>query len=379
MSDALTDAAVAWPPEPRANPELAGHNKSERLLADAATSGRLHHGWLISGPKGIGKATLAYRFARWLLTGSAEEGEQSGLFGEPAAAETSQGALWVDPKDPIFLRVEASGHADLITVERGLDDAGKRLRTEILAADIRKVAGFLSLTAAEGGWRVVIVDGAEDMNRFAANAILKTLEEPPARTVLLLVSHAPGRLLPTIRSRCSKLPLKPLETETVSRLLDAYRPDLSADEKMLLAAMGEGSIGRAMNLAEAGGVALYGEMLNLLSSLPSPDTTRLHGITDAIARSRSDDGGYEAYNVFTELLLWWIARLVRASATSVLPPALAPGEDELMARLSATASLDQWVEVWEKITRLFGRAGRINLDRKQVLLNAFFALGRVGS
>jgi DNA polymerase-3 subunit delta' len=362
--------------EPRANPELKGHAWAEKIFVEAARSGRMHHAWLLSGPRGIGKATLAHRFSRWLLAGRADGGSHVGLFGTDS--ESAQG-LWTDPADPLFQRIVAGGHADIVTLQRELDDGGKRLRTEIIAADVRKVAGFLSLTAAEGGWRVVVIDGAEDMNRHAANALLKTLEEPPPRTVLLLVSHTPGRLLATIRSRCRKLALGALDDATVAGLLQGYRPDLDAEEVKLLTAMGEGSIGRALRLADAGGVALYGEMLDLIAALPKTDTVRLHGVTDAIARSRSDTGAYAAFDVFSDLLGWWIARLVRARATGVAPPELAPGEGAVITRLSTVGNLDQWVEVWEKITHLFGRAGSVNLDRKQVLLNAFFALARIGS
>ncbi|MDX1482971.1 MAG: DNA polymerase III subunit delta' [Alphaproteobacteria bacterium] len=373
MTETATQGDVA--PEPRANADLRGHETAERELAEAARSGRLHHAWLITGPKGIGKATLAHRFARWLLAGRAEAAADGGLFAEQPAQE----GLWLDPADPLFQRIAAGGHPDMLTVERGLDDAGKRLRTEIVAADARKVSSFLALTAAEGGWRVVVVDGAEDMNRHAANALLKILEEPPPRTVLLLVSHAPGRLLATIRSRCRRLTLSPLDGGLVEELLAHYRPDLQPPEAALLAAMGEGSIGRSLALAEAGGVALYGEMLELLAALPETEAARLHGVTDAIARSRSETGAYAAYDVFTDLLCWWIARLVRSRATGIAPAELSPGEGEVMARLGALGSLDQWVEVWEKITRLFGRAESVNLDRKQVLLNAFFTLARIGS
>ena len=298
------------------------------------------------------------------------------MFGEASDAEDG---LWLDPADTLFQRIAAGGHADFLTLQRELDEIGKRLRSEIVAADVRKVAGFLSLTAAEGGWRVVVIDGAEDMNRHAANALLKTLEEPPPKTVLLLVSHAPGRLLATIRSRCRKLALAPLDDAVVAGLLQDYRPQLDAEEIIQLTTMGEGSIGRALALCDAGGVALYGEMLELIAGLPKTDTARLHGVTDAVARSRSDAGAYAAFEVFTELLGWWIARLVRARATGEIPAELVAGEGALMERLSTTGNLDQWVEVWEKITSLFGRAGSVNLDRKQVLLNAFFALSRVGS
>lgn len=363
-------------PEPRSNPELEGHGQAEDILMNAARSGRLHHAWLLTGPKGIGKATLAHRFSRWLLSGGAEDRDQGGLFAEEP--ETEPG-LWTDPADPLFHRIAAGGHPDLLVLQREFDERAKRLRTEIVAADVRKVAGFLALTAGEGGWRIVIVDGAEYMNRHAANALLKTLEEPPPRAVLLLVCHAPGRLLPTIRSRCRKLALQPLDRDAVVRLVTRYRPDAGEEDAARLASLGEGSVGRALDLHDAGGLALYREMLTLLSTLPKTDVPRLHGIADSIARSRSDTGAQAAFSVFTDLLIWWIARLVRARATGVLPPELEPGEGEIMARLAAAGSLDQWVEVWEKTTRLFARAESVNLDRKQVLLNAFFALARAAS
>jgi DNA polymerase-3 subunit delta' len=241
------------------------------------------------------------------------------------------------------------------------------------------VGGFLSLTAIEGGWRVVIVDGAEDMNPSAANALLKTLEEPPERAVLLLLSHAPGRLLPTIRSRCRRLTLDRLDDSRVESLITRYRPDLAPDEARALALIGDGSIGQALTLADAGGLALYEELVHLLSELPRPGATRMHGALDAIARTRDANGAYQAYEVFTGLLTGWLMRLVTARARGIEPVEIMPGENAVAARLIARADLDQWVEVWEKITRLFGRASRLNLDRKQVLLEAFFALGRTAA
>ncbi len=363
-------------PEPRENPHFEGHEAAEKTLAEAVASGRIHHAWLISGPRGIGKATLAFRLARTLLAGAASADAGPGLFGPEEALPTS---LHMDPAVPVFQRVAAGGHADLLTVERAVDDKTGRQRSEIVIADVRRVSEFLSLTAIEGGWRVVIVDGAEDMNRNAANALLKTLEEPPARTVLLLVSHAPGRLLPTIRSRCRKLTLGALTDETVESLIARYRPDIAAEDRAALARIGEGSVGRALTLAETGGLALYEELVRLLAGLPEPDVARLHGTLDAIARTRNEVGAYQAYDVFTDLMGSWIARQVRARARGLKPAEIMPGEGEIADRLAARASLDQWVEVWEKITRLFGRAAHLNLDRKQVLLDAFFALGRTAA
>src|SRR5262249_34661542 len=149
--------------------------------------------------------------------------ESGGLFAAPAPR-----SLMMPPQDPVFRRVAAGSHADLLVVERGIDPKRKRARTEIVGDDTPAVAGFLRLPLAEGGWRIVIVDTADDMNRNAANAVLKILEEPPPRALLILVSDNPGRLLPTIRSRCRRLSLRPLADEVVAALLQRYRPDLNA-------------------------------------------------------------------------------------------------------------------------------------------------------
>ena len=184
-------------PEPRANPDLLGHRDAEATILEAIRAGRMHHAWLITGPEGVGKATLAYRFARRLLAGQPRD----------PAAEPS---LALEPADPVFRRVAAGSHADLLTIERMFNEKTKRMRTQIAVEDVRTINGFMSLTPAEGGWRVVIVDGAEELNQASANALLKILEEPPPRAILLLVCAAPGRLLPTIRSRCRRLRLTPL-------------------------------------------------------------------------------------------------------------------------------------------------------------------------
>ena len=389
-SDAAETEAL-HAPEPRANPHFEGHDAVEAELAAAVASGRLHHAWLISGPRGVGKATLAFRFARFLLAGGkAAADEGPGLFGPDNGAAAPSG-LAVDPQSPVFQRIAAAGHADLFTLERGYmaepgsrrkpapgaDDLRNRRRSrDISVVDARKAGEFLNLTAFEGGWRVVIVDGAEDMNRNAANALLKTLEEPPPNAILLLVSHAPGRLLPTIRSRCRRLTLDRLPDATVEGLIQRYRPDIDDADRQALARIGEGSIGRALQLADTGGLALYEEMVQQLAGLPRPDVARLHGALDAIARTRSAAGAFEAYDVFCDLLTTWIMRQVSARARGQAALEIMPGEGEVAARLADRASLEQWVEVWEKITRLFGRAARLNLDRKQVLLDAFFALGR---
>jgi DNA polymerase-3 subunit delta' len=354
------------PLHPRDNPELIGHHSAEQTLLEAWNSGRLAHAWLLCGPMGIGKATLAYRFARFVLSGG---GEGGGLFGG------APDSLDLRADHPVFRRVAASGHADLKTVERGwTDDKKAKRKSEIVVDDVRGIGGFMALTPAEGGWRVVIIDAADEMNRNAANAVLKVLEEPPRNALMLLVSHSPGRLLPTIRSRCRRLTLAPLPEDKVCALLSRHRSDLPEAELIALARLGEGSIGKSLALAAEGGLDLYREVIGLLNGLPRLDVPALHGFGDRVGRPEND----AAFRTVTELLCWWLARLVRAGGregrgmTEVVP-----GEAALMGRLLHSASLDQWLEVWEKITALFVRADAVNLDRKQAVLSAFLAVERL--
>ncbi|HVM79760.1 MAG TPA: DNA polymerase III subunit delta' [Stellaceae bacterium] len=343
-------------PAPRGNAALVAHGAAEAALLSAFNAGRLPQGLLITGPHGIGKATLAYRFARFLLAQAVERGG-GGLFA-PVVPES----LEIAETHPVFRRVASSGHADLLTVERGIDPKRKRERTEIVVEDARAVAGFLRLTPAEGGWRIVIVDTADEMNRNAANAILKILEEPPKQAILMLLSDNPGRLLPTIRSRCRKLALRPLDDATVAELLARYRPDLSQRDRAALVEIAEGSIGRALELAEQNGVKLHREIVGLMSALPEIDGTALYGFAERAGRWGNDQG----FRVVSELLPATVARAIAEAAK--------PGDGAGLSALLRRRGLDRWVEVWEKITHLFAQADAINLDRKQVVLNAFFAL-----
>ncbi|MFQ5784959.1 MAG: DNA polymerase III subunit delta' [Alphaproteobacteria bacterium] len=354
----MTEAAAGEGPlPPRANPDLVGHERAEALLRDGYRSGRLAHAWLLTGPPGVGKATLAFRFARFVLAGGGDGDLLAG---------TEEG-LFVPPDHPVFRRVAAGSHADLLTVEHSYDERRKRMREEIVVGDVHAMGPFLRLTAGEGGWRVVVVDSADELNHTAANALLKLLEEPPNDSLILLVSHAPGRLLPTIRSRCRALGLRPLAEDIVRRVVARCRPDLDAGETATLVRLAGGSPGHALRLAGQGGVGLYTEMIELLARPPASDVEALHGLAERLARPSARP----AYHALLDLLLQWLARFVREHAAGKAGTAFVSGEDEAVRRLRARGGLAHWTEVWEKVGRLAVRAERVNLDRKQVVISAF--------
>jgi DNA polymerase III subunit delta' len=361
-------AAEAASLPPRENPELVGHALAEAALLAAYNAGRLPHAWLITGPRGVGKATLAFRFARFLLAQQPQQQHQGALFA--AAAPVAPARLAIPPDHPVFRRVASGGHPDLLVVERGYDRRG-RLRSEIVVGDVRTISSFLRLTPAEGGWRVVIVDGADAMNRSASNAVLKILEEPPRRAVLLLVADNPGRLLPTVRSRCRRLALRPLDEAAVALALARHRPGLAPDDAQALARLSGGSIGRADALAAAGGMALYRTLERLIAGLPELDAEALNRFADGLSRA----GAEGAFALVGELLPQWIARMVAlAGGADSAAGEVVAGEATAMRRLAARRSLDRWAELWEELSRLFAEADALTLDKRQVVLSAFFAL-----
>ena len=294
-------------PHPRDAAMVHGHEAAERTLREAFDGGRMHHGWLLTGLEGVGKATLAYAVARYVLATPAERATAAG------------GRLAIDPGTSAARLIAARSHPGLLVIRHMADAKTKRVSAVIRVDDVRRLKSFLQLTAADGGWRVVIVDPADDLNPSSANALLKSLEEPPPRTLFLLVPSQPGGLLPTILSRCRRLDLPPLPPHALlaavtQALAHADEPRAlpeAGDERARLMALAQGSARRLIELSEAGGLALYERLLKLVSGLPDLDMAALHALGEELGPVAAD----QRFETFYGLLLDLIPRLVRAKAT----------------------------------------------------------------
>lgn len=357
-------------PLPRENEMLIGHKTAETAMHDAIASGRIPHAWMITGPSGIGKATLAYRFARFVLSGGVQD-EGPGLFGDalpPAAAD-----LHVSRDDPVFSQIAAGSHPDMLVVERGYDEKRKKMRGEIVVDDVRKIGSFLRLTPSLGGWRVVILDSADEMNRNAANAVLKLLEEPPRQALIILVSHTPGRLLPTIRSRCRSVRLGPLSDGQITELLSIHKPDLDPATVETLVAISEGSIGRALALAAEGGIAALEDIFGALSSYPSLQDLSLLELADRWTRAVKAEES-DPFETGMNLLDWWLGRIARDVAAGEAPIDRIRGMGAAAQKLTETLGPAGVAERRSRITSLLGKGIGLNLDKRQLLMDVFYSL-----
>ena len=375
MSDHPEPDRIEGAPHPRAAARLFGHEAAERVLLDAFNSGRMHHGWLISGPRGVGKATLAWRFARFLI--ATPDPDDGGMFGAPEPPAT----LDVPGDHPVARRVAAGSEPLLQVIRRGGAGSTDNDREKNFAAgkfskvirveDARPLRKFFALSSADGGRRVVIIDAADEMNPNAANAILKLLEEPPARTVLLLVSHQPSSLLPTIRSRCRELRLGALPPEEIGAALAQAEIDTPGDATAL-AELSGGSVGEAVRLVTLDGLKLYAELIGLIGTLPRLDAARAQALADTAAAR----GGEERRALLIHLVDLALSRLARTGATGRVPAVeAAPGEAEIMARLAPSAVSGRgWAQAAEEIGQRLRHGEAVNLDPAALILDTVFKL-----
>ncbi len=351
--------------QPRKTATLVGHPAAEAELAQAWASGRMPHAWLLAGPRGIGKATLAYRFARQVL---AHGGGGGALFGDAGPAALGE----VAPEHPVFRRVAGQAHPDLCVIEVGVDPKTDKQREEIVVKDARTAVEFFAHTSADGGWRVAIIDAADELNEESANALLKIVEEPPERGLILVVAHRPGFVLPTIRSRCRVLRMKPLDDAAVMQVLAQQWPELAVDGGDALLGMAEGSPGRAIALAQADGVGFYSDLVAWMGKLPAVDVPLMHKIADRLTRRDLGRG----FRTLAALAEWALVRAIRAGAGMQPHAEVLPGEIEVFGRVLGRRNLDHWVAVWEKVSLLLAQGIDLNLDRKALALNVLSALGR---
>ncbi|MEN2987351.1 DNA polymerase III subunit delta' [Tistrella sp. BH-R2-4] len=364
---------------PRTAAVLVGHQAAEQAFLDAWNGGRLPHAWMITGPKGLGKATLAYRVARFVLavSGDAAAAEAGpGLFGAAGHNDGGPAAtLDIAATHPAARRLAAGSHPDLLVLERGLDDRG-RPRAEITVGEARTLRPFLGQTSAAGGWRVAIIDAADEMNRNAANAVLKLLEEPPSRALILMVAHAPGRLLPTIRSRARRLALTPLDDVAIDDFLAVRAADVPEARRVIARAMAGGAPGRALTLAWGDGPALLTALIACLNTdRREPDWRALIALGELVGRPDA----LEAYEGLVEAWGWWMARWLRAHARhGRIAAEVITGEARLAARLAAARPLEQWIELWDRLSARLRQALSANLDRKQVLITVVAEFAAAG-
>ncbi|MBM2577524.1 DNA polymerase III subunit delta' [Jannaschia sp. Os4] len=346
MSDVPEPDALSGAPHPRHARVVVGHDRAEAAFLDAWNSGRLHHGWLLTGPRGVGKATLAWRMARFLLTDP------------PRPAET------LDPPGghPALARIEALAEPSLLLLRRPYDAKTKRLKTVITGEEARRLGPFLGLSAGAGDRRVVIIDAADEMNPTAANAILKLLEEPPRAVTLLLVSHQPARLLPTIRSRCRVLRLDPLSPPDLERaaLAAGLEPPGAG-----LAELAGGSVGGAASLGQGGGAQIYADLVRLLGRLPMD-----RGAARKLADANAGRAAAETLPVTLAMLDKLMHRAARAGLVGP-PPEAVPGEAEVLARLAPhDAAARRWAAVAQEVADRAAHGAAVNLDGASIVWDA---------
>lgn len=352
-------------PKPWEASELLGHQWAEEEFNRAIQQNKLAHAWLITGMEGIGKATLAYRLTQILLSSTKKDeplfSPSENLFDENTPLDRRD--------DPIYRQIASRTHPNMRVVERRVNEKTGKLQGEISVDDIRLLGDFMRLTADPGDWRVVIIDSIDDLNRNAANALLKSLEEPRPHTLLLLISHNSGRLLPTIRSRCRQLALSPLKDQDILAHLPS---DLSEEDRGLILSLASGSLGKALRLLQNENLQTFRSVWSVLLQWPHYDMNELHRLADILAE-RNNEAAFEG---MIDFLRWWWWRFSRFYAGASLQPIL-PHEEALAQRWKTVSSLEAWMQLWEKIVGIFARVDYANSDRRLAFLNAMLEIGAI--
>lgn len=344
---------------PRLTTDLVGHGRAQEAFLSAAQSGRLPHAWLLSGPKGVGKASFAYMVARAILSADDPKHMQ-----QLSPAQDSSAARLI----------ESSIHPDLHILKRRFNDKTGKFRNDISVDETRQMIEAFQLSAAQGGWRVAIIDSVDEMNKNSVNALLKLIEEPPEKCLFLIICHYPGRLLDTIRSRCRVLPFNRLSEEELQQIIAGKLQTIDPNEVAAAAFLADGSVGRALSLAEFGGFDLYRDMIGVLESLPQLDIERLHGLAGRFG-ARSEP---ESFRLFCYLYSSWLHRLSRCMAGGDVYQPVFEGEADLAARLvGGQLPLEPTMALWENTQQQIRQVEALNLDKKQAVLDWLGALANI--
>ncbi len=348
---------------PRDTRRLVGQDAAEARFLQAHGANRLHHAWLLTGPRGVGKATLAWRMARFLLAET------------PGGARAAPASLDIAADHPVARRAAALSEPRLFLLRRAWDDRADRLKTVIPVDEVRRLKGFFSLSATDGGRRVVIVDAADEMNDPAANALLKMLEEPPDDAVLILISHQPTALLPTIRSRCRTLRLDRLSPADMAMALAAQG---AADDSAAraLSELAGGSVGEAIRLINLDGVGAYSAMIAMMSTAPGLDRQMLLKLAD----SALGKAGQTRLGLILDLMDTFLARLARTGTLCRPPAEAAPGEAGLLMRLAPTpAAARAWADLQQRLSARARHGAAVNLDPAALILDMGFRIDQMAA
>ena len=356
-------------PHPRETTRLLGQTKAEADFLEAYNSGRLHSGWMITGPRGIGKATLAYKIAAFLLSEPPQDG--AGLFGDAPLEPTSLDVGEMSPELPL---IRAGSHPRLAVVRRDYNEKTKKLRTEITADPVRDLKKFFHMSAADGGRRVVIVDVADEMNPTAANSILKELEEPPERTTILLLAHQPSRLLPTIKSRCRELRCATLSTSDMTEALT--QAGFHSDETEALNTLAAGSVGEAIRLLQHDGLQVYAEMIQLFEGIPNVN----RAAAMKLAESCAGKGAETRFPMVLDLFDILLSRLARTGLLGEPDTQGAAHEARLLIRLSPhDVAARQWAALQQDLSQRVRHGRAVNLDPAALILDMVFKIEKAAN
>ena len=337
-------------PVPRATANLLGHAEIEKQLLSMLDHGRFPHGLVFSGMEGIGKSVMAYRLARYLFSKDGKQDDTFNMFGDAPEPATS---LYISPTDPIFARVSSGGNADLLMIERPVDEKTGLLKGSVPVDEIRKIAPFMRKTSsAEDGWRIVIIDDADTMTRSSQNSLLKILEEPPEKSLLILIAHRAGALLPTIYSRCIHIPFMPLADDVIK---NAIAGRCAADRIPLILSMAEGSLGAAIEYSDATHADLIAQAIGLLNDGQKLSWGKIQIFADYFGNKGNDD----AQRIFRETMLWVASGLVRNKLA---------GFDALKAK-----SVAQKIKIYDDLRAHFDRCMLGNLDKRFLIIGAYMA------